>query len=144
MRRGRLTAASLRITIAALAFAAFPAASHADEYSSSVVGTDFDFIRDSDPSAFLCLKYKGSGPREMPDKRGATPLIQEAFIFVSYFTDGTSVDMAIDTDFELLPSQDPWAAAEPGRLPAMYPPATRRCWRSCRRRGRGIGRPSCV
>jgi len=75
MKHGSLTAASLRITLFALALAALPASAHADEYPSSVVGTDFDFIRDSDPSAFMCLEYKGRGPREMPDKRRTTPLI---------------------------------------------------------------------
>lgn len=72
---------------------------HAQEYRSSVVGTDFDFIVDSDPSAFLCLESKGRGMREMPDKSGSGPLVQEAFRFVAYFEDGTSIDMALDVDF---------------------------------------------
>ena len=72
----------------------------AQRYRSSVVGTDFDFITEADPSAFHCLEFKGRGAREMPDKRGPSELIQEAFIFVSYFKDGTSVDMAFSVDFE--------------------------------------------
>jgi hypothetical protein len=76
------------------------APTYAEEYPSSVVGTHYDFIRNSDPSTFLCLEFKGRGWREMPDKTGPTPLFQEAFIFVAYFTDGTSVDVALDVDFE--------------------------------------------
>lgn len=85
----------------ALVMAAAPSRACAEElYASSVVGTDFDFILGSDPDTFLCLEFKGQGPREMPDKTGDTSLFQQAFIFVSYFSDGTSVDMAMDIDFE--------------------------------------------
>ncbi|MEK7487516.1 MAG: hypothetical protein AABZ60_24570 [Planctomycetota bacterium] len=69
-------------------------------YRSSVVGTEFDYILETDPSTFLCLEYKGQGLREMPDKSSSDPLIQQAFIFVSYFEDGTSIDMALDFDFQ--------------------------------------------
>lgn len=100
MRTSRVTAASLRMALVAAALAALSGTSHAAEYRSSVVGTDFDFILDTDPSAFLCLEYKGQGTREMPDKSGPTDLFQQAFIFVSYFDDGTKVDIAIDIDFE--------------------------------------------
>ena len=76
------------------------ATAHAQDYGSSAVGTDYDFIRAEDPSAFLCLEFKFKGWREMPDKSGDTPLVQQAFVFVSYYKDGTSVDMAIDAEFE--------------------------------------------
>ena len=72
----------------------------AQEYRSSVVGTDFDFITADDHDTFLCLEYKFKGYREMPDKTQPSPLIQEAFVFVAYFEDGTSIDIAIDTDFK--------------------------------------------
>ena len=65
-----------------------------------MVGTDWDFILESDPSTFLCLEFKGQGPREMPDKTSSKALVQQAFIFVSYFRDGTRIDLAVDTDFE--------------------------------------------
>lgn len=89
-----------RPLLLAATFAAMTGAARAQEFSSSVVGTSFDFITDSDPSSFLCLESKGHGPREMPDKTGAGPLVQPAFIFVAYFEDGTSLDMAIDDAFE--------------------------------------------
>ena len=69
------------------------------EYRSSVVGTDFDFITAEDHDTFLCLEYKFKGYREMPDKTQASPLVQEGFVFVAYFADGTQVDIAIDSDF---------------------------------------------
>jgi hypothetical protein len=48
-------------------------------YRSSVVGTDFDFITESDPNTFDRLEDKGQGPAEMPDKSdGSAPLVQEA------------------------------------------------------------------
>jgi hypothetical protein len=105
MQRNRLTATSLRldqapIALLAAVLAALPGAAQAQDYRSSVVGTEFDFILETDPSTFLCLEYKGQGLREMPDKTGHGQLVQRAFIFVSYFDDGTSVDMAIDADFE--------------------------------------------
>ena len=71
----------------------------AQDYRSSVVGTDFDFIREEDPNLFSCLEYKGFLEREMPDKTSSGRLLQQAFVFVSYFDDGTSVDMALDADF---------------------------------------------
>ena len=70
------------------------------EYRSSVVGTDFDFITADDHDTFLCLEYKFRGYREMPDKTQDSPLVQEGFVFVAYFDDGTKVDIAIDADFE--------------------------------------------
>lgn len=104
MRRNRWSRAIRRAWWTAVPllvlFVAFPSSTlSAQDYRSSVVGTDFDFIREGDPSAALCLEYKGVGPREMPDKRGRSALIQPAFVFVAYFTDGTSVDIAIDGDF---------------------------------------------
>jgi len=69
------------------------------EYASSVVGTDFDFIVDADPSTFLCLEFKGQRMREMPDKVVRGPLVQPALVFMAYYDDGTAVDLALDVDF---------------------------------------------
>ncbi|KAF0243799.1 MAG: hypothetical protein FD180_3054 [Planctomycetota bacterium] len=78
--------------------------SRADEdplYKSSVVGTDFDFILDSDPDTFVDLKSLGEGKAEMPDKSdNAAPLVKSAFLFVSNYKDGTSIDIAVDIRFE--------------------------------------------
>lgn len=70
-------------------------------YRSSVVGTDFDFITESDPDTFVRLEDKGQGPAEMPDKSDrSAALVQEAFLFVAHFNDGTRVRLAIDADFK--------------------------------------------
>jgi hypothetical protein len=70
-------------------------------YRSSVVGTDFDFITESDPDTFVRLEDKGQGRAEMPDKSDRTaPLVQTAFLFVAHFSDGTRVNLAIDADFK--------------------------------------------
>jgi hypothetical protein len=70
-------------------------------YRSSVAGTDFDFITESDPDTFDRLEDEGSGPAEMPDKSDrSAPLVQEAFLFVAHFNDGTRVRLAIDADFK--------------------------------------------
>jgi hypothetical protein len=70
-------------------------------YRSSVVGTDFDFITEEDPSTFDRLEDKGQGSAEMPDKSDRSAgLVQKAFLFVAHFKDGTRVNLAIDTDFK--------------------------------------------
>lgn len=70
-------------------------------YRSSVVGTDFDYITESDPDTFDHLEDKGQGLAEMPDKSDrSAALRQEAFLFVAHFNDGTRVSLAIDADFK--------------------------------------------
>ena len=70
-------------------------------YPSSIVGTDFDFITESDLSIFDRLEDKGKEPTEMPDKSDdSAPLLQDAFLFVAHFSDGTRVLLAIDADFK--------------------------------------------
>lgn len=70
-------------------------------YRSSVVGTDFDFITEAEPDTFVRLEDKGQGPAEMPDKSDrSASLVQQAFLFVAHFNDGTRVNLAIDPDFK--------------------------------------------
>lgn len=70
-------------------------------YRSSVVGTEFDFILETDPDTFVELKSLGRGDAEMPDKTDdAAPLVNPAFLFRSSFRDGTSVHIAVDIEFE--------------------------------------------
>ncbi len=65
-------------------------------YKSSVVGTDYDFITDADPSAFKRLEYKGLGLAEMPDKRNHDwPLRKKAHLFIASFTDNTHVQISV-------------------------------------------------
>lgn len=93
-------------------------------YRSSVVGTDFDFITENDPSAFDRLEYVGFREFEMPDKRDTgAPLVQNAYIFEAYFNDGTKVGIALDEDFgnRQAAEQDAMRyAPRLGRLPLLY------------------------
>jgi hypothetical protein len=89
-----------RIAAALLLAASTSRAEEEPLYKSSVVGTDYDYILDTDPDMFVELTSKGKGNAEMPDKSDdSADLIQPAFLFASSFRDGTSVDIAIDIEF---------------------------------------------
>ncbi|MEK7469918.1 MAG: hypothetical protein AAB074_21325 [Planctomycetota bacterium] len=93
----------MRLLIATALLLTVSSARAEDEplYKSSVVGTDFDYILESDPDMFVELTSKGQGKAEMPDKTdNAAALIKSAFLFVSNFKDGTSIDIAVDARFE--------------------------------------------
>ena len=93
-------------------------------YRSSVVGTDFDFITEDDPSAFERLEYVGLKEFEMPDKRGGgEPLVQNAHVFNAYFTDGTKIGIALDKDFGSREAAEKDAmryTPRLGKLPSLY------------------------
>ncbi len=93
-------------------------------YRSSVVGTDFDFITENDPSTFDRLEYAGLKEFEMPDKRGSgEPLLQDAHVFDAHFTDGTKVSIALDKDFGTRQAAEQDAmryAPRLGKLPSLY------------------------
>lgn len=93
-------------------------------YRSSVVGTDFDFITEGDRSVFDRLRYVGFRSFEMPDKReSGEPLVQDAYLFDAYFTDGTKIAIALDKDFGSSEAAEQDAlryAPRLGKLPALY------------------------
>ena len=93
-------------------------------YRSSVVGTDFDFITEGDPSAFDRLEFRGFQQFEMPDKRGnGEPLVQNAYVFEAYFTDGTKIEIALDHEFgsREAAERDASRYGPPlGKLPPLY------------------------
>jgi hypothetical protein len=93
-------------------------------YTSSVVGTDFDFITEDDPNTFQRLEYVGFIPFEMPDKRSNPgPLVQDAYVFNAYFSDGTLVGIAMDKDFgsRAVAEQDVLRyMPRIGKLPTLY------------------------
>jgi hypothetical protein len=101
-----------------------PSSSESPLYRSSVVGTDFDFITESDPSAFRRLEYLGLREFEMPDKRGGgEPLVQNAHVFDAHFTDGTQISIAIDKDFGSRQAAEQDAmryTPRLGKLPSLY------------------------
>lgn len=82
-------------------FAWIPATALAQEFKNSVASTDFDFITEADPSAFVELRAMGRGEREMPDKRpNSGPLHRNAFLFEASFSDGTRVELHLDPAFD--------------------------------------------
>lgn len=93
-------------------------------YRSSVVGTDFDFITEDDPSAFKRLEFVGFEEFEMPDKRKTgEPLLQNAYVFNAYFSDGTKVGIALDKDFGSRQAAEQDAlryTPRLGKLPSLY------------------------
>ena len=93
-------------------------------YRSSVVGTDFDFITNNDPTAFDRLEYNGFKEFEMPDKRGfGEPLVQNAYLFNAHFTDGTKIGIALDDEFgstEAAEQDSIRYASRLGKLPSLY------------------------
>lgn len=92
---------SITITGFMLACLAWTSPTLAQDYKNSIASTDFDFIHESDPSAFERLEFTGKRVCEMPDKRfGNQPLRQPAFVFVAAFSDGTRVQLAIDSAFK--------------------------------------------
>lgn len=112
----------------AAALLAFTLAPAGDEppFASSVVGTEFDFILETDPDTFVRLDDKGRSPAEMPDKSDrSASLVQEAFVFVAHFNDGTRVNLAIDADFKTLESARKEALRYTPRL-GKLPTALRR------------------
>ncbi len=99
-------------------------ASGSPPYRSSVVGTDFDYITQDDPSAFDRLEFLGFQKFEMPDKRGTgKPLVQNAYVFEAYFTDGAKIKLALDQEFGSREAAERDAArygAPLGKLPSLY------------------------
>lgn len=68
----------------------------------SVTGNDFPFNEATDESAFEELVFDGFMPFEMPDKRPLNPkpaLVQDAYVFVCSFKDGTFMQIALDKAF---------------------------------------------
>ncbi|MCC6427568.1 MAG: hypothetical protein IT435_12190 [Phycisphaerales bacterium] len=61
------------ITSAGIATSAWVAPASAQPYASSVVGTEFDFIIESDPSLFEKLDCVGEQVREMADSARILP-----------------------------------------------------------------------
>lgn len=93
-------------------------------YRSSVVGTDFDFITGSDPTAFEKVTFVGFEDFEMPDKRNTgEPLVQKAYVFEANFAGGDTIRIALDKDFGSREAAERDAlryGPRLGRLPALY------------------------
>ena len=93
-------------------------------YRSSVVGTDFDFITENDPSTFERLGYVGFLSWTMRDKRISTAWVPvKAYVFNAVFTDGAQIKIALHSDFGSKDAAEADAIRYTpplGKLPALY------------------------
>jgi len=64
-------------------------------YASSVVDTDFDFIRETDRSVLESVAFVEKGVAEMPDKVATQELMQPAYQFRAAYKDGVRVDFYV-------------------------------------------------
>lgn len=101
----------------------------AQDYSTSIVGTDFDIITEEDPSCFIALQYQGIQKAEMPDKTNDAGLFKNAHIFRASYSDKTEIQIAIDNRFESPEAAEQEAlryATRLGQLPAVLRSGVRR------------------
>lgn len=67
---------------------------------SSSVDPVFDIIRIDDPSAFVCMEYSGRNKRKIWDKRVNGEPYVKTFLFTARFSDGHTIEIAINPEFE--------------------------------------------
>jgi len=67
-------------------------------YVNSIVSTDFDFIRNSDPNALESVQFIGWSQQEMPDRR-IDALFAKAYVFQTTYQDKTGVQIWAHQDF---------------------------------------------
>ncbi|MEL6592763.1 MAG: hypothetical protein AAFQ68_21880 [Bacteroidota bacterium] len=68
-------------------------------FANSIVSTDIDFIRTTDPDAFTNLAYIGQADKEMPDKRNDNLFDTNTYVFEAEFTNGKIVELWAHSDF---------------------------------------------
>lgn len=62
--------------------------------------TVFDIIQTGDPTTFRCLDPMGQQPRQIWDKRVDDEPVVNAFLYMARFSDGTSIEIAINPEFQ--------------------------------------------
>lgn len=88
-----------RLMVIAFLVCAAPPVALTQDYSTSIVGTDFDLITDSDPSCFESLTFDRLDKRaEMPDKT-RDGLFRPAYVFLSKYSDATQLRVFVDARF---------------------------------------------
>ncbi|SFD34664.1 hypothetical protein [Algibacter pectinivorans] len=68
-------------------------------FNNSIVSTKIDFIKSSDPDAFLNLSYKGQEKKEMPDSRSNQLFDQNTYVFEAIFTDNIKIEIWVHSSF---------------------------------------------
>ncbi|MEL6571791.1 MAG: hypothetical protein AAFQ64_09045 [Pseudomonadota bacterium] len=65
-------------------------------FPNSVASNDIDFIKPDDPSTFLSLSFEGQSRQEMPSKLRSGLFLDNTFVFLANFRDGTTVPIWVD------------------------------------------------
>lgn len=84
--------------LSALIGAAMPAAAGAPLFPNSVVSNDLDFIHETDPGVGYCLRFKGTGRAEMPDKRKDGLFADDVRLFTARYADDAEVGFWVHPD----------------------------------------------
>ncbi|MEL7338936.1 MAG: hypothetical protein AAGM67_00515 [Bacteroidota bacterium] len=85
-------------------------------FPNSIVSTEIDFIRSTDPDAFVELVYIGREDKEMPDKRSDDLFDINTFVFEASFTNGKKVEIWAHSDFGSIMAAQEYAEKLCGRL----------------------------
>lgn len=68
-------------------------------FPNSIVSTDIDFIKDSDPNAFSNIQYIGQDDKEMPDSRTDVLFDIGTYIFEVSFSNGGVIEVWAHSSF---------------------------------------------
>ena len=104
----------------------------------STADTVFDIIQASDPSTFTCLTYIGREERQIWDKRVEDEPVVDTFVFVSQYSDGTTIQIALNPEFGTVEAarEEAMRYVKPlGQLPTVLRKGVRRPQYSQRARG---------
>lgn len=99
-----------------------PAAAGGAPPYDSTADTVFDIIAADDPSSFRCLTDIGRGARQIWDKRVDGEPVVEAFLFTADYSDGASIEIAVNPEFATVDKARAEAmryAVPLGRLPPL-------------------------
>ncbi len=77
----------------------YPAAAGGTPPYDSTADTVFDIITTDDPSSFRCLTDNGRSARQIWDKRVNGEPVVEAFVFTAEYSDGASIEIAVNPEF---------------------------------------------
>lgn len=68
-------------------------------FPNSIVSTEIDFIKSTDPDAFVSLSYIGQQDKEMPDKRNNELFDVDTYVFEASFTGGKVIEIWAHSSF---------------------------------------------
>lgn len=68
-------------------------------FQNSIVSTNIDFIKDSDPNAFSSIQYIGQEVKEMPDSRTDILLDISTYVFEVSFISGDTIEIWAHSTF---------------------------------------------